>query len=500
LSTGREFRGTQVSEEDYFAGGGRKNHFPTPSDGGEWLAICESPRGCRIRGIAKVGTFRRILRIDPRATDTTDKSGFVARGVNMKPCTVRTFRRWAKRSLALATALAAGLATEPGFNPLFGQAIDVERTSDAWAAGGPSDEFAIGDGPGTDPDGRWSESCTFTNGSLTGGEICPDGPGVDVYGMTGPCVAWTWRTEALALWRTAPSSRPIFANASGGQLAGTALDAKQLESDPLAAPRLSLFRDNGCGRILEANYLWAGNFYSDRTLPFVRNGYATSPPGIYGNQWGPDLDTSLNAAEATLLANLQTAELNIRERFLRDLAQFLIGFRWLQWNESLAMQDSFSTPPAPAPVTAYGTDFYQTECFNNLYGGQIGIEANLLGSQSGYRVDGLVKAGAFYNDATQRSSYAYADTSPFEFSASNRVGSPDGAAFVGEVGMTAVIPVHCNLDLRLGYFGLWIESIAQPANQLTGQNLTSPGTGQGSLDLTGGVVVQGLSLGLEGRW
>ena len=180
------------------------------------------------------------------------------------------------------------------------------------------------------------------------------------------------------------------------------------------------------------------------------------------------------------------------------MAQFLVGFRWLQWNETLQMRDSFTNASGDEVVT--GSDLYRTDCFNNLYGGQIGIDATLLGYKPGFHIDGLVKAGAFYNAASQRSAYAYADTSPDAFAAANRVGSPAGAAFVGEVGMTAVFPVHCNVDVRVGYFGLWIEGLAQPSNQLSGQDLAVGGTGAGTLDLTGGVVLQGVSLGVEGRW
>jgi len=35
---------------------------------------------------------------------------------------------------------------------------------------------------------------------------------------------------------------------------------------------------------------------------------------------------------------------------------------------------------------------------------------------------------------------------------------------------------------------------------LSGQDLAQGGSDAGSLDLTGGVLLQGLSLGLEGRW
>jgi hypothetical protein len=74
---------------------------------------------------------------------------------------------------------------------------------------------------------------------------------------------------------------------------------------------------------------------------------------------------------------------------------------------------------------------------------------------------------------------------------------------VGEVGLTGVVPLRKNLDLRCGYFGLWLSGLAQPTRQLSGQTITQaqsvvPATG--SLTTNGGVILQGVSLGLEGRW
>lgn len=336
--------------------------------------------------------------------------------------------------------------------------------------------------------------------SCRGGTTC-DPPGLVQYLMQchdGTNTCWSLRAEALILWRSSPRERPLFSYVSGSSVGGTALDASQLVSDPLAAPRFTLLREDTCGNGIEFGYIWAGNFYSERSLPFVDEGYATSPPGMYGNEWGPDSGTSLNEAGAKLLANMQTVEVNYRERFLRGMAQFLVGFRWLQWNESLQMNDSFTDSSGQDPVDQY--DAYRTDCFNNLYGGQIGIDAVLLGHKPGFHIDGLVKAGAFYNDASQRSAFSYTRPDEPDFAASNSNGSPASAAFVGEVGMTAVIPVHCNLDLRVGYFGLWIEGLAQPANQLSTQTITQDDPISGSLDTTGGALLQGLSLGLEGRW
>ena len=312
----------------------------------------------------------------------------------------------------------------------------------------------------------------------------------------------TARIDAMLLWRDAPGNRPLFSEVNGTTIGPVALNADQLESDVLAAPRVSLFHGNGCGDAFEATYIYAGNFYSQRSLPTVIGGYALSPPGIYGNTWGPSpdpqMDTSLNSASATLLGSLQSLELNARTQIGSTAAQFLFGIRWVQWNETLAMQDTFSNA---GPPMISGNDFYNTNCLNDLYGGQIGIDSLLLSARNGIRIEGLVKAGAYYNNAVQKSTFFYDATAPFAFQRAISVGrSPAAGSFVGEVGITAVVPLRRNWDFRCGYIGLWLESIAQPSYQLSNQLLTQVDTPAGSLVTNGGLVLQGLSLGLEGRW
>lgn len=314
---------------------------------------------------------------------------------------------------------------------------------------------------------------------------------------------WIARVDALLLWRGAPGNRPLYTyfDFDTGQQGPVALDADGLESDPLAAPRISLFRPDGCGYAREVTYLYAGNFYSERSLPTVFQGYAVASPGIYGNPWGDQPGApAISSVDAKLLGTLQSLELNARTPFLWDMAQFLFGFRWVQWQEELSMNEEFSDPETPS-ITGAGR--YDTACSNNLFGGQIGVDSLLLTTNAGIRFEGLVKAGAYYNAASQASSYAYATTAPFSFNKSIRVDqSPAGGAFVGEVGLTGVIPLRRNWDFRVGYFGLWLESIAQPSKQLSGQDLTQPEIvpATGSLTTTGAVLVHGLALGLEGRW
>jgi hypothetical protein len=173
--------------------------------------------------------------------------------------------------------------------------------------------------------------------------------------------------------------------------------------------------------------------------------------------------------------------------------RWLAGFRWVEWQEQFTLQDTVTTT---APVI---NDLYQTGCINSLYGGQIGADVYLL-SLPWLRVDSVVKAGAYYNNASQASEYTTNDTT-FPGTAAVTVGqSPASCAFVGEVGMTGTLPITSNLDIRVGYFGLWLSGIAQPTQQLSGQQLT-PGTpAAGTLVTNGGVLLQGVSLGLEGRW
>lgn len=393
---------------------------------------------------------------------------------------------------------------------LFVGISSLEADDTAWPAEHSENEATVGDQvAGFFPTAVViSDQCSCCEGRRC--QRCDPGP-ADPPGLIQLLMArnewcWTARFDSIVMWRNAPRDRPLFSTvAPNTQLVGPiALNANQLESDPLAAPRVSLFRGDGCGESVEATYLYAGNFYSERSLPFELNGYATSPPGIFGNAWGPSpdpaADTSLSSANAVLTGNLQSVELNRRTAAGKGGSQFLFGFRWLQWHERLQIFDGFSHQPTPPDPAIIGQDSYLTVCTNNLIGGQIGLDGAVLTTRTGFRVEGLAKAGAYYNAASQSSSFSYVDTAPFEYAREIALRSPGGASFVGEVGLTAVVPLSQRWDFRCGYFGLWLEGLAQPVNQLSKQTLNQVDPPSGVLDLSGSLVMQGVSLGLEGRW
>jgi len=285
---------------------------------------------------------------------------------------------------------------------------------------------------------------------------------------------WIGRVDALLLWRNAPPDRPLMDN---DLVDGTLLNANGMDSTPAAGPRFSLFRVNQCtGHAIEATYLRAANFRSMRPLSAVSEDYELAAPGIYGY---PGLE--YETADANLGSRLQSFEFN-RHHCHGKFLRFLAGFRWIEWAEQFSLQGT----------TADGvTDAFQTGGYNSLYGGQIGLDANLL-ALSWIRFDSVVKAGAYYNNAVMRTRFATAAGNG-SFAVAD---SPASGAFAGEVGFTGVVPLTRCIDVRFGYFGLWLSGIAQPTQQLS----TPAESAADAINTNGGVVLQGVSLGLEGRW
>jgi hypothetical protein len=303
---------------------------------------------------------------------------------------------------------------------------------------------------------------------------------------------WTGRGDALILWRNAPARRPLYTtNPAVAPAAIPVLDAGLLESPAAGGGRLQLFRQEKCGDILEFGYLYGGQFFARQTRPFVEGGYLPAPPGIYGNGFD---DPPLDRVAAQVTGSIQSAEIN-RRHALGESMQFLYGFRWLNWYESGIAADIYGAPDN------LGADIYRTTTINNLWGGQIGLDTLLLRTSHGFRVEGIVKAGAYANNAGQNSTYLnlVLDEPPTLTSVTDN-GWPASCSFVGEVGLTGVVPISHNWDFRFGYVGLWLTGLAQPFGQFDRQVLVPNEPVVGALSAVGTVIVQGVTLGLEGRW
>lgn len=288
---------------------------------------------------------------------------------------------------------------------------------------------------------------------------------------------WSGRTEALLLWRDNPQGLLLFNDAAGN----SALNTADFGSGMAAGPRFTLFRHTGDQGAIEFNYFRVQTFTAEKSLT---GGFRQSSHGIY---CCPDT-TLYSDVGGTLTAGLQSFELN--RRFPTDGGwQWLTGFRWVQWQEEILIDVSDGGVPASR---------FNSGTFNDLYGWQAGADSILYGLGKSFRIEGLGKAGVYYNQAAQNSSsLTMATLPPTELSVATRAGR---AAFVGEIGLTAVYDVADWLSIRAGYAAFWLGGIATATNQLGAQDLCAGQPISGRTDTGGSVVVQGITLGLEARY
>ena len=315
----------------------------------------------------------------------------------------------------------------------------------------------------------WGNACKNACGQMNLLHACKN-----CFRCCGPG-CWTARADAVMLWRSAPYSRELVITGPG-PVGFSALNANQLESGMAAGPRIQVFRKDACGNAIEFGYLGAWNFQSEKFL----RGTATNAffADLIGNS------NSFQDGDVSLTSHIQTLELNSRTPIAAGNVEFICGIRWLEWAESFSLD---TQTPGPG-----FTNDWSSRTVNNLYGGQIGIDT-LLYSTSWLHVESVLKGGAYWNDALSRQIYQ-ANGVGTEVSAYD---SPSAAAFVGELGFTGVLPLTSHLDFRFGYLVFWLQGIAQPTRQLS---LPVSTTGDPLVVQDGGTVVQGLTLGLEGRW
>jgi len=293
------------------------------------------------------------------------------------------------------------------------------------------------------------------------------------------CPCWTGRADALMLWRDAPQGNLFFESVG----AGSGLNAADFTSGMAAGPRLTLFRHTGDTGAIEFNYFNVRSFTASETLPATAGGY----------RWGPDLFccspfVGIDQASGSMSSQLQSFEIN-RRLPTDGRVQWLGGFRWFQWNEGIGL----------AAVTDLGDRYgFATNTHNDLYGLQIGADTILLRSGGSFWVEGLAKAGGYYNQAAQFTSFTNSFPPPNEIAGGT---STTRMAFVGELGVTGVWQVNDWLAVRTGWVAFWAGGLALAPNQLPAQCLVcedKPVTQ--ATDTGGSVFVNGLSIGLEARY
>jgi len=282
---------------------------------------------------------------------------------------------------------------------------------------------------------------------------------------------WEAQVDALMLWQGNIASRVLFVDQAGAP----ALDANQAQTPMSAGPRFGLLLN------LDPIYSIEGNYFNVQSFA----GQAVTPVGQYqennlaGYFLGP-----IEQAEVATSAGIQSAEMNWRRRTCSPIT-WLAGFRWVEWNQQMTIVEAFNGGDA-----AFGS-----ATGNDLYGGQVGMDMWLWNTKtSPIKVNGIGKAGIFYNQARQQTEFA--DTFGTSQSAS---AVADQTSFVGEIGVNASVRLTNWLSWRAGYSVFWLSAVATAPQQLSQTDLAaSPPTAL--INTNGSVLLHGVTTGLEARW
>lgn len=305
------------------------------------------------------------------------------------------------------------------------------------------------------------------------------------------CPKWTFQADALFLWQNNIASRPLFID---NATTATLLDANDVRPTVGVGPRLALLREFDSCNAFEANYFIVQSLLGDASLA------VTDPPGYEQADLNGFIYNDIDSVSVTTDSLIQSAELNWRRR--KGFATFLAGFRWVEWMSAMQINDTFTTTTG---TSFSGNDSFLTETGNELYGGQLGCDLMLWNRGQTIRVNGLGKAGVFYNQAFQRTTImtmAPPGSPGFTPITATESQSIQQTSFFGEVGANATVELTRWLSWRVGYTLFWLSGVATPAEQLSVVTL-DPGTGAtvaNGINTSGSVLLHGVTTGVEARW
>jgi hypothetical protein len=296
------------------------------------------------------------------------------------------------------------------------------------------------------------------------------------------CPKWEAQVDALFFWQGNLPSRPLYIDSATG---ATALDANQLQSRAAIAPRYSITYNRDECRAIEVNYFQLYGFNAQQQL-----GPALDAAGDGAFTTANLVNVPFSQVAAALVnssAHIQSLEVNLRETD-GGMIQWISGFRWLEWGQQLGIADVTASGGAIG-----GAALFDVTTLNNLYGWQWGADMMLWNAGRWVRINGVAKAGVYYNhQAAQSTSY----TDFFNPDVFVRDGE-DTVSFVGETGLNASFALTNWLSWRAGYTFLWLGGVATPTGQL---GLTDITTSTSAVNSNGSAYLHGVTTGLEARW
>lgn len=310
--------------------------------------------------------------------------------------------------------------------------------------------------------------------ALAGPVFCPNGrPCGDFFDCDPCCPYWSVSGGAIALKRSDAFSLPLLAG-------DNEFDVEYFNFDLEVGPRVDVIYHVPSGWEFEALYYGIGSWAS--LHPFENENLqllSIEPEPI-----------NVDSALFRYGSELYSTEFNLRRRM--DWLTPLIGFRWVELEEQFGVAGM--EPPTPGIPYSYRYDTH-----NHMYGVQVGAEVILWDRGGPLRVDGVFKAGVYYNEADLDAAFAYgpapdeAEQVVFEQS-----WAEPHTSFLGEVGLGASWQASDWLNLRGGYQLTWIEGVALAPEQIPSTDLFVPFNTE--VNTGGSPLYHGPYAAIEARW
>ena len=284
-----------------------------------------------------------------------------------------------------------------------------------------------------------------------------------------PCPQlWTVSADAVALERSSPRHQVLLQN-------GTTVlaDAHDLQPGFEVGPRMTLVRRTRYGWDMEFSF-----FQLDGWEASLQDAGGAGRSAVFGTATYPIAST--DPFQGLYTSEFMNAEANVRipiyeENVFQELS-FLVGFRYANLKERF--QANLLSSPA--------TSVWETDAENRMYGLQIGADGLLTYQIGPMRIGGLAKAGVFYNRSKVANSSSLAG-------GSETLANED-PAFLGEVGLSLLLPVTKHLTVRGGYECMWLQTVALAPEQIPNSSLVG---GNGQVNTHGDVFAHGAFVGLD---
>jgi hypothetical protein len=293
--------------------------------------------------------------------------------------------------------------------------------------------------------------------------------------------------QADAVWYA--SAEALGLQLDGGARDNTPIVIDSLTDAPLLStgdvnypmavgPRLTLGRTVGDCHAFEMVYFGLQQWDTSRT---VTGDNDLAIPGALGLA---SLDFfNVDELTASNRASLNNVEANLWRRLGGGSFCVMAGFRYLDLDERFVIQGADSDT---------GASRYRIGTQNDLFGGQVGGRyRRCFGPGSLFGVEAVGKAGVFGNAASSSQLVTDFDNTSSLRDVSTSAGQ---AAFVGDIGLTALLRLTDSLQFRIGYTMIWVEGIARSANQL---DFTDDADSGRFVHFGDGAFLQGINVGFE---